>query len=375
MVLKILDKHIFSEFWLPFVSGASIITGIWLGIDKLKVIFKLLAVSGASISKGLVILGLEVPHMLALTLPVSVLFAAFLAFQKLSSESEIIAMRATGSSFKRLMLPVVYIGTLTAILSFTINEILVPQTSPLAKLVYSLAIYQNPIPNNSANSYNYIEKNAAGTIKKIFHVKSIKDKILNDLVVIEVGKKNILQVYNAKKAWWNAERGGWELKDGTTSLIRKNPKNHQNSKHFISDFEYTFVPSAIDPQRILNKVIKAKEMSFMDLKTYIKDNKEKLVEENEYNSLLTSFHNKFAYPISCILLAVIGACLGITQRRSIINWGYVGMGAIVFVFYISQSVFDSIGENGVLPAWAAMWTPNLIFLLVCLAVFKYKAEN
>ena len=107
MVLKILDKHIFSEFWLPFVSGASIITGIWLGIDKLKVIFKLLAVSGASISKGLVILGLEVPHMLALTLPVSVLFAAFLAFQKLSSESEIIAMRATGSSFKRLMLPVV----------------------------------------------------------------------------------------------------------------------------------------------------------------------------------------------------------------------------------------------------------------------------
>ena len=121
--------------------------------------------------------------------------------------------------------------------------------------------------------------------------------------------------------------------------------------------------------------MKAKEMSFMDLKTYIKDNKEKLVEENEYNSLLTSFHNKFAYPISCILLAVIGACLGITQRRSIINWGYVGMGAIVFVFYISQSVFDSIGENGVLPAWAAMWTPNLIFLLVCLAVFKYKAEN
>ena len=67
-------------------------TGVWLGIDKLKVIFKLLAISGASVSKGFVILGLEVPHMLALTMPISVLFAFFLAFQKLSSESEIIAV-------------------------------------------------------------------------------------------------------------------------------------------------------------------------------------------------------------------------------------------------------------------------------------------
>ena len=274
MALKILDRHIFSEFWLPFVGGASIITGVWLGIDKLKVIFKLLAISGASVSKGMVILGLEVPHMLALTLPISVLFACFLAFQKLSNESEIIALRATGISFKRIMLPVIYLGLITATMAFSINEFIVPKTSPLAKLVYSLAIYQNPVPENSEKSYNYIEKNAYGAIKRIFHVAKIKDKVLYDLLIIEFGKKKLFQVYTAKEAFWNAKRGGWQLYDGKSSSIKKNTKAGAKSKHFVSDFQSTFIPSSIDPQKILDNVSQLKELSFYELKKYIDENKD-----------------------------------------------------------------------------------------------------
>ena len=375
MALKILDKHIFSEFWLPFVSGASIITGIWLGIDKLKVIFKLLAVSGASISKGMIILGLEVPHMLALTLPISVLFACFLAFQKLSTESEIIAFRASGISFRRLMLPVLYLGLITAAFSFTINEFVVPKTSPLAKLVYSLAIYQNPVPENSSEAYNYIEKNAYGAIKRIFHVRKIKDKVLHDLMIIEFGKKRLFQVYTAKKARWNAKRGGWILFDGKSSSIKKAEQPGQHSKHFISDFQSTFIPSTIDPQKILDNVSQLKELSFYDLKKYIDKHKAEFESPKELNSALTSFHNKFAYPLSCVFLAIIGACLGITQRRSLINWGYIGMGAVVFLFYVSQTVFDSIGENGTLSPFLAMWFPNIIFAGICYLTFMFRAEN
>ncbi|NQY79913.1 MAG: YjgP/YjgQ family permease [Candidatus Caenarcaniphilales bacterium] len=375
MALKILDKHIFSEFWLPFVGGASIITGVWLGIDKLKVIFKLLAISGASVSKGIVILGLEVPHMLALTLPISVLFACFLAFQKLSTESEIIALRATGISFKRIMLPVVYLGILTASLAFSINEFVVPQTSPLAKLVYSLAIYQNPVPENSEKSYNYIEKNAYGAIKRIFHVAKIKDKVLYDLLIIEFGKKKLFQVYTAKEASWNAKRGGWQLFDGKSSSIKKALKPGAKSKHFVSDFQSTFIPSSIDPQKILDNVSQLKELSFYDLKKYIDENKSEFESKKELNSALTSFHNKFAYPLSCIFLAIIGACLGITQRRSIINWGYIGMGAVVFLFYISQTIFDSMGESGAIAPALAMWIPNLIFAGISYWTFMFRAEN
>lgn len=98
-----IDNYVLTEFWLPLVSGAGIITGVWLGIDKFKEVFNLLAKSGAPMSTGVVILGLETPQILAITIPISILLATFLTFQKLSSQSEIIAMRAAGVSFTRLM--------------------------------------------------------------------------------------------------------------------------------------------------------------------------------------------------------------------------------------------------------------------------------
>jgi lipopolysaccharide export system permease protein len=132
-LLQRLDKYIFSETWLPFVSGAGIITGVWLGIDKFKEVFKLLAKSGASFMTGFVILGLEIPQILAVTIPISILLATFLSFQKLSAQSEIIAMRSSGISMVRLIKPVVILGLLGAIVSFSISEFVVPFTNPFAK--------------------------------------------------------------------------------------------------------------------------------------------------------------------------------------------------------------------------------------------------
>ena len=100
-----------------------------------------------------------------------------------------------------------------------------------------------------------------------------------------------------------------------------------------------------------------------------------LKRKKELNSALTSYHNKFAYPISCIFLAIIGACLGITQRRSIVNWGYIGMGAVVFLFYISQTIFDSMGESGTIAPSLAMWIPNIIFAAISYWTFMFRAEN
>lgn len=351
-------------------------TGVWLGIDKLKVIFKLLAISGASVSKGLVILGLEVPHMLALTMPISVLFAFFLAFQKLSSESEIIALRATGASLGRIMLPVIYLGLLFASFAFFINEVLVPFTSPLAKNIYTLALYKNPVPESSERSYTYIENDDAGMIRRIFFVKKIEDRILRDLLVIEFGEEKMLQIYSAAKAWWDPYNGGWELRRGKSSYIRKDVDSYnRNTQHFISDFKSTFIPSSIDPAKLMKNISQIKELSLIELAAYIEKNKIELREKGELNSALTSFYNKIAYPLSCILLAVIGACLGITRRRKVINWGYLALGLVVFLFYVLQTVFDGMGDSGTLAPAVAVFVPNIIFMVIALGTFLYRAEN
>jgi lipopolysaccharide export system permease protein len=377
-MLKKLDRYLLSEFWLPLVSGAGIITGVWLGIDKFKDIFKLLAKSGTSLTTGLVILGLEIPQILAITLPIGVLIATFLSFQKLSGLSELLALRAAGVSFTRLMLPVVILGLLACLLGFAISEFIVPITRPFAKKMYTFALYQTPIPTKSVKSFSYQEKDTNGVIKRIFYVRKFKDGFLKDILILDCSQKNLWQIYTASKGQWLPEKGGWMLINGSSSYIKSPNKNAQNKNaenlHLVSQFDSTFIPSSFNPQLILKNLEGLSDMNFVKLKEFINLHG-KTLETEKLSDAMTKFHSKFAYPFSCIILAIIGSCLGIVGRRKVINWGYIAIGLVVFLFYMSQTIFDSYGNSGKIDPMLAAWMPNLLLGSLAVLCFWYRAEQ
>jgi lipopolysaccharide export system permease protein len=373
--LKILDKYIFIEFLLPFIAGNGIITGVWLGIDKLKIVFKLLANSGASLLNAFIILSLEIPHMIALTIPVTILFASFLSIQKLDKNSEIIALRASGISLKRILLSILYLGTAGALFSFIINELLVPYTSPLAKQVYTIALYKDPISKSSSGeNFYFIEKDSGAKIKRIFFSESIEDKKLKSAIAINLEKSDSLEILESKEAFWDYERGGWILNQGEAHILT-NTDQEGDSSYIASDFDKLFIPSSLDPSKILKRISQIKEMSFWDLKTYLEQNRTLLDRESKLNSVISHLNNKLAYPLSCIFLAVIGACLGLTRRREVINWAYIGIGLVVFLFYVSVTFCESLGESGVINPELAMWIPVFLFGALAYGVYLYKANQ
>jgi lipopolysaccharide export system permease protein len=379
-LLQRLDKYIFSETWLPFVSGAGIITGVWLGIDKFKEVFKLLAKSGASFMTGFVILGLEIPQILAVTIPISILLATFLSFQKLSAQSEIIAMRSSGISMVRLIKPVVILGLLGAIVSFSISEFVVPFTNPFAKKVYMLALYEDPINIQSQNGFSYFEKNSDGDIKRIFYVKTIQDEVLKDIVILDFSTKGSTMIHSAKQGRWQPEQGGWVLSSGTSSYLKTEETSTgsitQLSKttHLISEFEQTLIPSSLNPNEILAKISNVRDMNFYSLYKFIMLHEKQGIFSDKLNEIKTKYYNKYAYPLSCVLLAVIGAVLGIVGRRRVVNWGYIAIGLIVFVFYMSQTLFESLGYSGRVAPELAVWMPNFILVFFAFVFFMYRAR-
>lgn len=385
-MLKKIDNYIISEFWLPFISGAGIITGVWLGIDKFKEVFKLLAKSGASFSTGLVILGLEIPHILSITIPISVLLAAFLTFQRLSSQSEVIAMRAAGSSFTRMMQPVVIVGCIAMSASFILSEFVVPYTTPFAKKVYMLALYNDPIAKKSVKGFSYFEKDQDGTVKRIFYVKKLKEDVLKNIVILDFSKKQTTMVHTANEGLWDPQKGGWMLFDGTSSFIKTEKIKGKNidlededalseSMHLVSNFEETLIPSGINPNELLKKISKVRDMNFVSLKKLIDKHEDNGIHTDDLNDMKTKLYNKFSYPVSCLFVALIGACLGISSRRRQVTWGYIALGMVVFVFYMSQTMFDSFGSSGRIEPIIAVWMPNLILSLVALSCFLYRAER
>ena len=380
-MLQRLDKYIISETWLPFVSGAGIITGVWLGIDKFKEVFKLLAKSGASFMTGFVILGLEIPQILAITIPISILLATFLSFQKLSAQSEIIAMRSAGLSMVRLIKPVVILGLLGSLVSFSISEFVVPFTNPFAQKVYMLALYEDPINTKSPNGFSYFEKNSDGDIKRIFYVKSIKDEILRDIVILDFSNPGSTMIHSARQGRWQPDQGGWVLTSGTSSYLKTSKIQSDGSitqldkiTHFVSEFDKTLIPSSLNPNEILEKISNVRDMNFYSLYKFILLHEKQGIYSDKLNELKTKYYNKYSYPLSCVLLAVIGAVLGIVGRRRVVNWGYIAIGLIVFVFYMSQTMFESLGYSGRVAPELAVWMPNFILAFFAFWFFMYRAR-
>lgn len=383
-MIKKLDKYILSEFWLPLVAGAGIITGVWLGIDKFKDVFKLLAKSGAPIATGVVVLGLEIPHILSITLPISILLATFLTFQKLSSQSEIIAIRAAGVSFTRLMRPVLFLGIIGAALSFFLSEFVVPITTPFAKKIYTLALYKDPISMKGVNGFSYFERDSDDAIRRIFYVKNFKKMKLSDILILDFSKNNTSMIHTAQTGKWDPEQGGWVLYDGMSSYIKladqKKKKKDMlegsmsGESHLVTTFEKTFIPSSLNPNEILNNINNVRDMNFLELRHYIGVHEKGRIITDKLDEFKTKYFNKYAYPFSCLMLAVIGACLGITGRRRAINWGYIVIGLVVFVFYMSESMFDSFGSSGRIMPLIAVWLPNLVLGLIALSAYFYRAR-
>ncbi len=383
-MIKKLDKYILSEFWLPLVAGAGIITGVWLGIDKFKDVFKLLAKSGAPIATGVVVLGLEIPHILSITLPISILLATFLTFQKLSSQSEIIAIRAAGVSFTRLMRPVIFLGLIGAALSFFLSEFVVPITTPFAKKIYTLALYKDPISTKGVAGFSYFERDSDDAIRRIFYVKTFKKTKLSDILILDFSKNNTSMIHTAQTGKWDPEQGGWVLYDGMSSYIKladqkKRKKDMLEGKmsgesHLVTTFQKTFIPSSLNPNEILNNINNVRDMNFLELRHYIGVHEKGRIITDKLDEFKTKYFNKYAYPFSCLMLAVIGACLGITGRRRAINWGYIVIGLVVFVFYMSESMFDSFGSSGRIMPVIAVWLPNLVLAVIALSAYLYRAR-
>src|SRR4026208_2378545 len=103
--MRIIDRYVIREVLWPFVIGLLVFT-------FLLIIPFLIEYAESFISKGVPVLVVVhvmvtlLPGVLALTIPMSLLLGLLVAFGRLSSDREFVAMQACGVSLLRLMRPV-----------------------------------------------------------------------------------------------------------------------------------------------------------------------------------------------------------------------------------------------------------------------------
>ena len=369
--LQILDRYIISEFWVPFIFGSAIVTGIWLSAEELRHVFKLITSSDTPFNLALTILGLHMPEIIVVTIPIGVLWSSFVVFSRLNNDSEIVAMRTSGISLGRILIPVLLFGMITASASFLINETVVPFSSPLARKLEIYSVYKNPFIYSQKN-FTYMEKGSKKQLRRIFYAAlySAEKDTLKKIVILDFTRKGLTQIYTAKIAKWNPRKGGWDLFNGTNHLISNEDKLSR-----VSSFESFFIPSVSNPAKLIREISSPSQMNFVRLAKFIKLQEKTTIHTDNFNGAKVTFHNKFANPIACLLIAMIGAPLGILPRRSSSSWNYIILSIIIFQFYISQSIFNSLAEASRLAPFIAAWLPNFVLFVIAFFIIRKKART
>ena len=349
----IISRYIFQEMIPPFIINMVFFTFMFL-MTRILEITDMIVNYGVNIWTVFKILGFTMPFFLQFIIPMSVMMAVLLTFLKMSSDNEIIALKAGGVSIYRLLPPVFLFALVGVFLTGTTAIYGLPTgRMAMKKLLYEVAVNNSEIglkPRTFNDAFNgvmlYVNRiePATRTLQDVF----IEDQRSPDVVSTVVSPKGRL--------FSEPETGSFQLRLYNGSINQVDVRDR--SAHTVQFETYDL---RLDIQK--NAGIHGggpknqEEMTIPELWAYLEKAGKK--DARSYLTLM-ELHKKFSLPFSCLFLALLAVPLGIQSRHAKRSFG-VGLGLIFFLFYyLMLSVGWVFGENGSYPPVVGMWVPNLV---------------
>lgn len=344
-----IDFYLLREFSGPFLACVAGLTVILLG-GSLFELSDLILRHHFDASTVLKLLVYRLPGIVSMCLPIGVLFGVFLAVGRLSGDNELTALLAAGIPFRRVMMPLVFIGMTISAMIFMLDEEIVPSSNHKAETLFRQALFKNPMPlieekvflKGPQNHYFYIEQ------------LDSKNKTFRSIMIFKLNDNEPFpELITADRGWY--EEGVWYLQDG----IRK---KMDEQGYTVEDFRFAEMtyPMAEEPIQTFGSQKTVSEMSRKELKRHIDIFKRSGFSIAHFE---VSFHMRLATPFAAFIWTIFAAPLSVRLPRQGKAAGIFASILLVFIYYVLASAFRSLGGNNLIPPLVAAWVPNLIFAI------------
>ncbi|HNW33328.1 MAG TPA: LptF/LptG family permease [Candidatus Ozemobacteraceae bacterium] len=350
-MLKTIDRYIFSELLQPFLFGLAFFVTIWL-IDLMMELINLVFTKGVPPSVVFLFFIYNLPPTLVISFPMALLLGTLVAFGRLSSDSEVIAMKAGGYSFTRIAAPAVISGLAITAITFMFNEKVVPVANDkFSKLFRREVTLKRPLPKIAANRFF-----EAGPGRKFF-VREF-DKPTRDMfgvIMYEGQPKNYPRVIEATKA--RIDDGKCIFWDGRISDIRSSGSDYHYT--YFDTLDYPIDTHYVNPDDVPDNK-DPRRMNISELYTYIKDLQEKGLSGKALKQNWIEFWTKTSIPFASLIFALLGAPLGTQTSRSGTSIG-IGMSVvIIFLYYVFFAAGKAFATGGYVSPFVGVWLPNFV---------------
>jgi lipopolysaccharide export system permease protein len=361
--LSVMDRYLVRELIPPFFLSVGMFSSVGVAIAMLSDLMNKIIESNLPWFLALKIMLLKVPEFISYALPISVLLTTLITYSRLSKDSELIALRSSGISLFRLILPALILGLIVTTVTLILNELVVPSANFQATtiLVENLNEQRQFLLRNDIFYPEYEEVNAQDgspikKLKTLFYAKKFDGENMKNLTVLINNKSGLNNIIVSEKGVWNPQEKSWNFFHGFIYQINDDA-SYKNSSYFEEEkFDLPKTPLELaiqsrDPYEM--NIAQAKK--YLELLRLIGDEKTILMFE-------VRTAQKAAFPFVCIIFALMGSVLGSFPKESSKATSFSLCVAIVFSYYLSGFLIGSLGLVGFLTPIMSAWIPNFLGL-------------
>ncbi len=357
--MRILDKYIGREVVSNSLLGLVVFSFVFF-VPQLVRMMEIIVQHAATFKETAALLISSLTPVLIFTLPMSMLVGVLIGLGRLSADSEIVAMNATGINLRRLLLPIGGIAVAAMALTFGITGWLAPLSlRTLSSLENRLRISQASVaiePRVFDERFPHIvlyvqDVSASGTRWK-------------DVFLAESNSSPDSRVTVAKNAVVIGEpRAGrltLQFTDAATHVYAPDKPAHYEVQ--TSAVESANLPLS-NPATATNKraATSVREQPLVQLLS---------VSGSEAREARVEFQQRLALPVACLFFALLGVPMAVHPRRGGRAGGFVVAILLICGYYVFFVTGVHYAQNGVLSPVFGVWLANIVTFLIAVVLLR-----
>ncbi|HZS28764.1 MAG TPA: LptF/LptG family permease [Candidatus Angelobacter sp.] len=307
-----------------------------------------------------------IPSVLYQITPLAVLLTVLVMFGLMQKNNEITAMKATGVSIYRTVIPILVIATALAGGLFLLDQWYLPYANKRVETLRNL-IKGKPAQTYLRPDRKWIfgesKKKPDGSPgnRKIYYYEAFDPdrNVFGSISVFELDPHTfqmVKRVY-ATRARWADQLQKWTFENGWQRTWSTSPAGDIQEELHKFDVS-TFAELNEPPTYFKKEVLQSEEMNYEELRHYIND-----LQTGGFDvvRLRVQLQKKIAFPLVTLVMAVLAVPFALSGgRRGALSGVVVAL--IIGVSYVLMvGLFEAMGNVSQLPPLIAAWSPDLIF--------------
>ncbi len=347
----ILDDYVFKDF----IFYLGLITAAFLVLILIFTLFELLGdilrnqVSPLVVGEYLLNV---TPYFLYNVAPLMMLLAVLVTFTLLQRSNEVTAIKATGISIYRLIIPIMLVAVAVSVALFFMEQSYLPYTNQRQDALRSM------IKGKPPQTYlNPDRKWILGEHSNIYYYQffdSDRDQFGNlNVFQFDPATFQLTRRISAARAHWDPTLQQWVCTQGWVRTLSGSAVESYRT------FDVSTFAALSEPPAYFKKEVKqSSEMNYEELRRYIGD-----LQQSGFDvvRLQVQLQKKLAFPLITLVMAMLAIPFSLSGGKRGALTGVATAVMIALVYTFVSNLFEAMGNISQLPPVLAAWSPDLIF--------------